>query len=515
MPSRSGLFPSAADRAFVAAMGQLWSANPFLPERLDAERAALGADFDPAGTLWHVEAEPGTALNLVRIHLRAAALAEATRARLAAGAAATPAECAQYEELVLYVLFDRAQERLFDLVQGRVPATQPVAAWPAFRQDLEAFLGVRPAAFPALREAPHLFACLYQVRRAFSHVYSHILGASAPARRLRAAVWQSAFTADVRAYRRRLYARLGDVPTLIVGPTGTGKELVARAIALSRYLPFDPATQTFPAAAAPQFFPLNLAALSPTLVEAELFGARKGAYTGALQDRRGWLEACPETGTVFLDEIGEVDPGLQVKLLRVLQTGTFQRLGDTTDRRFAGKVVAATNRDLPAAIASGRFREDFYYRLCADVIETPALADRLREDPGELPVLLRALAARVAGEAEAPALADRTEAWIAQHLPPDYPWPGNVRELEQCVRGVLIRGTYRPRAALRPDGAAAMLTDAVAGGTLTAAQLLQRYCALVYAQTGENTSETARRLQLDRRTVRRHVLAARKEAADG
>jgi DNA-binding NtrC family response regulator len=331
---------------------------------------------------------------------------------------------------------------------------------------------------------------------------------------LRAAVWQSVFTADVRAYRRALYARMGDIPTLVVGPTGTGKELVARAIALSRYLPFDPESQTFPAAA-PPFLPLNLAALSPTLVEAELFGYRKGAFTGALQDRPGWLEACPERGTVFLDEIGEVEPGLQVKLLRVLQTRTFQRLGDTTDRRFVGKVIAATNRDLPAAIAAGRFREDFYYRLCGDVIETPALAERLREDPGELPVLLRALATRIAGEAEAPALAVRAETWIGQHLPPDYPWPGNVRELEQCVRSVLIRGAYAPRAAARPESPADDLVDAIAQGTLTADELLHRYCAVVHAQTGGNLSETARRLQLDRRTVRRHVLAARQGNTDG
>jgi DNA-binding NtrC family response regulator len=326
---------------------------------------------------------------------------------------------------------------------------------------------------------------------------------------LRAAVWQSVFTADVRAYRRALYARMGDIPTLVMGPTGTGKELVARAIALSRYLPFDPESQTFPAAA-PPFLPLNLAALSPTLVEAELFGYRKGAFTGALQDRPGWLEACPERGTVFLDEIGEVEPGLQVKLLRVLQTRTFQRLGDTTDRRFVGKVIAATNRDLPAAIAAGRFREDFYYRLCGDVIETPALAERLREDPGELPVLLRALATRIAGEGEAAALAATTAAWIAHHLPADYAWPGNVRELEQCVRSVLIRGAYRPRAALRPEGPARDLAEAISQGALTAEQLLDRYCALVAAQTGGNVSETARRLQLDRRTVRRHVTAARR-----
>ena len=108
---------------------------------------------------------------------------------------------------------------------------------------------------------------------------------------------------------------------------------------------------------------------------------------------------------MFLDEIGDVDLGIQVKLLRVLQTRTFQRLGETEDRQFAGKLVAATNRDLEAVIAAGRFREDLYYRLCADLIETPPLAERLRDTPGELRTLCRVIAGRVVGESEADAVA--------------------------------------------------------------------------------------------------------------
>src|SRR5690606_29799135 len=123
-------------------------------------------------------------------------------------------------------------------------------------------------------------------------------------------------------------------------------ELVARAIGLSRFIPFDPKTQRFAEDFAGSFFPLNLSALSATLVESELFGHCRGAFTGALQDRAGWLEVCPHYGTVFLDEIGEVDPQVQVKLLRVLQERTFNRIGETDARRFSGKIIAATNRDL-------------------------------------------------------------------------------------------------------------------------------------------------------------------------
>jgi transcriptional regulator with GAF, ATPase, and Fis domain len=296
---------------------------------------------------------------------------------------------------------------------------------------------------------------------------------------------------------------MGDVATLVTGPSGTGKELVARAIGLARYIPFDAEKGAFAEPAAGALFPLNLSALSPTLIESELFGHRRGAFTGALEDRKGWFEVCPPLGTVFLDEIGEVETAIQVKLLRVLQTRTFQRLGDTTDRAFPGKLIAATNRDLRQALAAGRFREDFYYRLCADLLVTPSLAERLRDTPGELRTLLRAIARRVAGDGEADDVAAEAEAWIAQHLGPDYAWPGNVRELEQCVRNLVIRGTYEPQRPTRGDARAEFL-EAVEAGALSADALLRHYCTWVYAQTGSYT-ETARRLGLDPRTARDRV----------
>jgi transcriptional regulator with AAA-type ATPase domain len=387
-------------------------------------------------------------------------------------------------------------------LNGKVRPSSFLVA-PTSRRDLAHYLDVRGCASPLRAEAAHVFAGYYQVRRAFHHIHANILGESGPARRLRAAVWQSIFTRDGRRYRRALYARMGDVATLVTGPSGTGKELVARAIGLARYVPFDAETGAFAEPAAGAFFPLNLAALSPTLIESELFGHRRGAFTGAPEDRKGWFETCPPLGTVFLDEIGEVDAAIQVKLLRVLQTRTFQRLGDTADRAFSGKLIAATNRDLRQALAAGRFREDFYYRLCADLLVTPSLAERLGDTPGELRTLLRTIARRVAGDAEADDVAAEAEAWITAHLGPDYAWPGNVRELEQCVRNLVIRGSYDPQAPRRGDARAAFL-DAVAAGALSADALLRRYCTWVYAQT-QNYNETARRLGLDSRTVRDRV----------
>src|SRR5438128_346853 len=127
-----------------------------------------------------------------------------------------------------------------------------------------------------------------QSQRAFEYTYRDIIGSSLPAARLRASIWQSIFTHDIRRYRRTLYARMGEFATLITGPSGTGKELAARAIAESRYVPFDDRRLAFASDDTASFFPINISALSPTLVESELFGHRRGAFTGAVADRQGW-----------------------------------------------------------------------------------------------------------------------------------------------------------------------------------------------------------------------------------
>jgi len=303
-----------------------------------------------------------------------------------------------------------------------------------------------------------------------------------------------------------MYDRMGDITTLITGPSGTGKELVARAIGHSRYIPFDPKKKEFTEDFAGSFHALNLSALSPTLIESELFGHRRGAFTGALEDRAGWMEVCPPLGTVFLDEIGELDPAIQVKLLRVLQTRMFQRLGDTATRVFRGKIIAATNRDLGKEMAEGSFRQDFYYRLCSDIIRTPTLREQVAGSPREMRSLILFIAERVAGQEEAEAVAGEVHDWVDEHLGDDYAWPGNFRELEQCVRNVLIRREYHPPQATSPRPAERLVEDLEAG-KITAEQLLQRYCSLVYSQT-RNYEETARRLGLDRRTVKSKVSAA-------
>ncbi len=187
----------------------------------------------------------------------------------------------------------------------------------------------------------------------------------------------------------------------------------------------------------------------------------------------------------------------------MLQTRQFQRLGDTRDREFHGKIIAATNRELDREMSAGTFRKDFYYRLCSDLISTPTLHEQLADSPDELHSLIHFIARRVIDDEEAPALTKEVERWIGKHLGRDYPWPGNFRELEQCVRNVLIRHEYRPPSAA-PIASAERLAADLHAGRLTADELLRRYCKVVYAQT-RNYEETARRLNLDRRTVKAKV----------
>ena len=209
---------------------------------------------------------------------------------------------------------------------------------------------------------------------------------------------------------------------------------------------------------------------------------------------------------MFLDEIGDLDPAIQVKLLRVLQTRTFQPLGETKSQSFTGKIVAATNRDLAREMRSGRFRDDLYYRLCSDLITTPSLKEQLRDAPGDLHDLVLFIARRIIGKGgreEAETITKEVIAWIRNHLGLDYDWPGNVRELEQCVRNVVIRKEYRPT--LIGRDASSSVVD-LESATLTAEELVEKYCAAVYERTG-NYLETARRLGLDRRTVKSKVEA--------
>jgi MoxR-like ATPase len=489
------------ERRFLESLSRLATANPFLPERVELERAILGDDFEEASPVWSKRLDRENP-NVVKLASRAEAAARSIRGRLDPQTTLSPENGRLYEELLFYVLYYRFEEDLAKAMTG--PAGR---LYEAFHR--EAMRLAPPASSERVApELPHWFSFLFQIRRASHHIFEFVVGSSYPAARLRAAIWQSIFTHDLRRYRRTLFERMGDVSTLVTGPSGTGKELVARAIASSRYIPFQPRAGKFALDLAEAFYPINLSALAPTLIESELFGHRRGAFTGALADRKGFFAMCPALGTVFLDEIGDLDPSIQVKLLRVLQTREFQSLGETRILKFEGKIVAATNRDLAAEMGRGRFREDLYYRLCSDLVTTPSLREQLEDAPSDLEQLVRFIARRIVGAAESDAVTSEVLHWIESELGPDYPWPGNFRELEQCVRNVLVRKEYRPA------GRSVAFPPHMAESTLTAEELLEAYCAQVYERSGSFV-ETARRLGLDRRTVKSKVEAYRKRGPRG
>jgi DNA-binding NtrC family response regulator len=501
-------FVTEAERAFLESFSGLGSCNPFSAKREAFEKALLGKAFVPHSEeslqelLVRDPYRRGTNFDL--ISRLAESRLETARDRLAASAPASSRELMLYQDAALLLLYRRHVDGFTNLIRAAEEGGRSSVRgfYRRFRSEWAYFLGIPDVDFPAPFEPDHVFACLYQIQRAYHHIFRFIVGQSPATARLRAAVWDSIFTHDLRRYATTLYGRMSDMTTLITGPSGTGKELVARAIALSAYVEFDESKEAFVGSALASFHPLNLSALPSTLIESELFGHRRGAFTGAVQDRRGWLEQCEPSGSVFLDEIGELDAEIQVKLLRVLETRGFRALGDTTDQRFRGRMLAATNRDLATEVSEGRFREDFYYRLCSDTIVTPSLRDQLTDAPELLGELLRFLARRIVGDG-AEELAAEVEVWITDNLGDVYPWPGNIRELEQCVRSVLIRKHYQPL-----EAAVASVRDEVARdfarGALTAEELLKRYCTVVYADVG-SYQEVARRLDIDRRTVKSRI----------
>lgn len=494
------------ERRFAQAVSRIAYDNPFAPERIESERIALGDAFTDSGAAWSPDSAHLTAQqfhrerpNVILLRDMSWQLALSLRARLEKRRGElNDAELLLYEDLCLYALFARYELSLYELAIDESGQARKVGFFPAFKRDFERLLVEPRLSLPSGLNAATALAFFFQIRRAFHYIFRYLLGVSRPIAELRAETWHSVFTHDLRRYRSSVYRHMADIPTLIVGPSGTGKDLVAQAIGYSRYLAFDEGALRFVETFTSQFHALNVSALSRGVIESELFGHRRGAFTGALEDRQGWLEMCGPDGTVFLDEIGELGTELQVKFLRVLQTREFQRIGETKPRMFLGKLVAATHRDLDEGLEAGWFREDLYYRLCADRIQTPTLRERIAAEPNELLLMISVLSERIAGAEFGPALAKEVMQWIEKGLGRGYTWPGNVRELEQCVRNVLVRRRYRPAQRTKP---ASSLDQALLDSKLGAEALLDRYAALVQRDTG-NYVETGRRLGLDRRTAK-------------
>jgi hypothetical protein len=350
-------------------------------------------------------------------------------------------------------------------------------------------------------ESFRFFGIFYQLRRAFYFIAGGLTGRSVCMKELRRHLWNNVFTHDIRWYDHYLWNRMEDFSTLLLGETGSGKGTAAAAIGRSGFIPFNPNKGCFAESFTHSFLSLNLSQFSEALIESELFGHKKGAFTGAIEAHEGVLARCSPHGAIFLDEIGEVSIPVQIKLLQVLQERTFSPVGSHEKLRFSGRVIAATNSQLDELRRQKIFRDDFYYRLCSDIIHVPSLRERIQELPSELDALIEKMVTRMTG-ADSPELTRMVKGVLDQSVPRDYHWPGNVRELEQAVRRILLTRTYSGQ---RQDlDLKATLQSGIENGTLAAEALISGYCALLHQRHG-TFEEVSRRTGLDRRTVKKYV----------
>ncbi|HSH68996.1 MAG TPA: sigma 54-interacting transcriptional regulator [Deferrisomatales bacterium] len=350
------------------------------------------------------------------------------------------------------------------------------------------------------------FGLFYQLRRAFYFIDRALIGTCPAMKTLRRRLWNNVFTRNIEWYGLYLWDRMEDFSTFLLGETGTGKGQAAAAIGRSGFIPFDEHKRCFVESFTRNFISINLSQYPENLIESELFGYKKGAFTGAIQDHKGVFSLCTSHGSIFLDEVGEVAEPIQIKLLQVLQERTFSEVGSHEKLPFRGRVIAATNQNLKHLRRHGHLRGDFFYRLCSDIIKMPTLRERLSEHPGELDVLIHHLVTRMAGR-DLPEVVREVRDTLRRDLPRDYPWPGNVREMEQAVRQVLLAEHYwgDPWAPGMP--AERDLLGELDEGKLDAQGLMSIYCHKLYARHG-SYEEVARRLKLDWRTVKKHVVAA-------
>jgi DNA-binding NtrC family response regulator len=483
----SSLRLSTSETAFFEAVSRCAFTNPFSDERRTADLRAVGL---PSGS-W----EDALARLLEELDRRLAGLTlgeGALDVRRFRGA-----EAALVRSGVLFRLFHRQLDGLDALIRREIEEGGLAPEAPCAHAAYESLSG---CGFER-EEAERYVAFFYQMRRAFYFISHGLVGDSPCMTQLRKRLWDNIFTHDVRWYEQGLWNRMEDFSTLLLGETGTGKGAAASALGRSGFIPYVASKRRFAESFTRAFVSINLSQFPESLIESELFGHRKGAFTGAVERFDGVFARCSPHGAIFLDEIGDASARVQIKLLQVLQQRTFSPVGGHEVLRFEGRVIAATNRDLAALRRTGAFRDDFFYRLCSDQIVVPPLRARLRETPSELETLVRHILARVGGAA-----ADETLARVLRALSEGaghgYAWPGNVRELEQAVRSVLLTGAYGGDRAAADD--AGDWRDAMARGELTVQALTAAYCKQLYAAHG-SYGEVARRTGLDWRTVKRHV----------
>lgn len=345
----------------------------------------------------------------------------------------------------------------------------------------------------------------YQMRRAYYFIDTALIGKSPSIAQLRCELWDTLFTHDILWYERMLWDKLEDFSVLILGATGTGKGSAAATIGHSGFIPFDTKRGLFTENFTASFIPLNLSQFPASLIESELFGHTKGAFTGAHKAHEGLFSLSTPHGAVFLDEIGDVDVHLQIKLLKVLEERLYSPVGSHEQCRFDGRIIAATHRPLAELRETTLFRDDFYYRLCSSIITVPSLHTRIREEAEEMQLLTSHLLTRICGEFD-----EKLYAHVCERLdaciPTDYCWPGNVRELEQSIRHILLNDRCSPSVDYSTNDAekSQLFFDPVTSEPVTIQELTNVYCGMLYKKYG-SYQDVARHTGLDRRTVKKYI----------
>ncbi|MCQ2403129.1 MAG: sigma 54-interacting transcriptional regulator [Lentisphaeria bacterium] len=492
-----------AERSQIRLIGDLIYTNPFGERRQEIEHRLLGRKHIQRFRVWHsLDGDFSTNLNLPELEKLCGRLVERGLSFLKGeGLPVQDDVLTEWDLLVIYWLFSRYSASMSGNIY--LPSGSEEASAKLYGNFLDDYNNLvqnirrgRPSAY----QPEKIFAMFHQVHRAFNYIFDYIGGGTEAAARLRCAIWESIFSHDMNRYYRQLHSKMNGITTLITGESGTGKELAAQAIAYSQYIPFDGGKQRFARSYRDCFRAVQLSALPPTLIESELFGHVRGAFTNAIHDRKGCFENCLEGMAVFLDEIGDISLEVQVKLLRLLQTRQFCRIGDSEPREFSGKVIAATNADLSEKCADGQFRQDFLFRICSDVIRTSPLRTLLDGREEELRQMVLILSRRLLDAQEAVSFAQESSDWIIAHLGVDYTWPGNVRELEQCLRNLLLRGSYSPLVKEEADNDDIGTRMMKSGCTLD--ELTHRYVNALYQREG-SVAGVARQSGMDRRTIRK------------
>jgi len=473
---------SADDREFWGLIARAAFANPFSPERRELDLRIAGT---PESNLAKLSATVFQRVEKIEKN----------------GAAEFNSYSGEEKEIMrtgfLFEVYHRFYDQLDELIVQQTKSGEKSCEVP-FAREILALLIKRGF---SRDEALRFFAIFYQLRRAFFFIVRGLIGQASCMQDLRRHLWNNVFTSDIRCYDRYLWNRMEDFSTLLLGETGTGKGAAASAIGRSGFIPFDEKKSSFAESFAENFLSLNLSQFPEALIESELFGHKKGAFTGAIDHHEGAFALCSPHGAIFLDEIGDVSVPIQIKLLQVLQDRTFTPVGSHEKQRFRGRVIAATNRSLDDLRREKLFRDDFFYRLCSDSILLPPLRQRFQELPQEFDAMLEHLLARMSGE-RAPELVSSVRKKLMACVGNDYGWPGNVRELEQAIRRILLTERYDGEKA--SGDLRGQLLSGIEAGSLDADTVLSLYCRILH-ERHETFEAVAVRTNLDPRTVKKYL----------